>query len=193
MVRTARRAAAGLLSSLVILGAGAAAAQAPPGFILREHARPLPDVAFEDRTGATLRLADFRGKVVLLNLWATWCAPFRREMPTLDRLQAMLGEPAFEVVALSVDREGIPAVAAFYEELGLEALAIYVDSSMRAMHTLGALGLPTTLLLDREGNEVGRLLGPAEWDSPEMVAFIRAYLERSKPPPTPTTSVRNET
>jgi thiol-disulfide isomerase/thioredoxin len=191
MMRTARRATGALL--IAILGAGNAAAQAPPGFALREHARPLADIAFEDRTGTTLRFSDFRGKVVLLNLWATWCAPCRREMPTLDRLQAMLGGPAFEVVALSVDREGIPAVASFYEELGLEALAIYVDSSTTAMHALGALGLPSTLLLDPDGNEVGRLLGPAEWDSPEMVAFMRAYLERSKPSPTPTTSVRNET
>jgi hypothetical protein len=114
-------------------------------------------------------------------------------MPTLDRLQAMLGGPAFEVVALSVDREGTPAVAAFYEELGLEALAIYVDSLTRAMRALGAFGLPTTLLLDREGNEAGRLLGPAEWDSPEMVAFIRDYLETSRPQPSPTTRASNET
>lgn len=191
MMRRARRATGALL--IAILGASAAAAPVPPGFILHEQPRPLPEVVFEDQSGTTLRLADFRGRVVLLNLWATWCAPCRREMPTLDRLQAMLGGPAFEVVALSVDREGVPPVAAFYEELGLEALAIYVDSSTRAMRALGALGLPTTLLLDREGNEVGRLLGPAEWDSPEMVAFIRDYLEMSKPLQTPTTSARNET
>ena len=116
MARTRGRVNAGLLSLMVILGAGAAA-QAPPGFVLREQARPAPDVAFEDQAGAPLRLSDFRGKVILLNLWATWCAPCRREMPTLDRLQAMIGGPDFEVVALSVDREGVPAVAAFYEEL----------------------------------------------------------------------------
>ena len=191
MMRRARRATGALL--IAILGASAAAAPVPPGLILHEQPRPLPEVVFEDQSGTTLRLADFRGRVVLLNLWATWCAPCRREMPTLDRLQAMLGGPAFEVVALSVDREGVPAVAAFYEELGLEALAIYVDSSPRAMRALGALGLPTTLLLDRDGNEIGRLLGPAEWDSPEMVAFIRDNLEMSKPLQTPTTSARNET
>jgi hypothetical protein len=105
----------------------------------------------------------------------------------------MLGGPAFEVVALSVDRDGIPAVAAFYEELGLDALAIYVDSSTRATRALGALGLPTTLLLDRDGNEVGRLLGPAEWDSPEVVAFLRDYLKMSQPRRNPTTRVSNET
>jgi len=157
MLRMARGAIAALL--IAILGASAAAAPAPPGFILQKQARPLPEIAFEDQAGATLRLSDFRGKVILLNLWATWCAPCRHEMPTLDHLQAMLGGPAFEVVALSVDREGVATVAPFYEELGLEALAIYVDSSTRAMRALGALGLPTTLLLDPDGNEIGRLLG----------------------------------
>lgn len=193
MMRTGRRVTAGLFGILAILVAGGAVAERPAGLMLHEQPRPLPEVAFEGRMGTTFRVADFRGKVVLLNLWATWCAPCRREMPTLDRLQAMLGGPAFEVVALSVDREGTPAVAAFYEELGLEALAIYVDSSTRAMRRLGALGLPTTLLLDRDGNEVGRLLGPAEWDSPGMVAFIRDYLEMSRPQPSPTTRASNET
>jgi hypothetical protein len=81
-------------------------------------------------------------------------------------------------------------VAAFYEELGVDALAIYVDTSTRAARTLGALGLPTTLLLNRDGDEIGRLLGPAEWDSPETIAFIRGYIDMSEP--TPTTSARNE-
>jgi thiol-disulfide isomerase/thioredoxin len=192
MMTTGRGATTGLLSLLLVLGAGAAA-QAPPGFILREQARPVPEIQFEDQARAPLHLSDFRGKVLLLNLWATWCAPCRREMPTLDRLQATLARPDFQVVALSVDRDGVPAVAAFYEELGVEALAIYVDSSTSAMRALGALGLPTTLLLNRDGNEIGRLLGPAEWDSPEMVAFVRDYLEMSRPQPSPTTRASNET
>jgi len=193
MTRTGRRAMAGLLGLLTSLVAGGAVAGPPAGFMLHEQPRPLPQVSFEGPTGTSFRLADFRGKVVLLNLWATWCAPCRREMPTLDRLQALLDGPAFEVVALSVDREGTPAVAAFYEELGLDALTIYVDSSTRAMRALGALGLPTTLLLDRDGNEIGRLLGPAEWDSPGMVAFLRDYLETSRPQPSATTRASNET
>lgn len=191
MTGSGRRGLAVLLSLFTVLAFGQAAAQAPPGFVLHDQARPVPEVTFEDQTGKTLRLADFRGRVVLLNLWATWCAPCRREMPTLDRLQKMLGGPDFEVVALSVDREGLPAVAAFYAELGLDALAIYVDGSTRAMRALAALGLPTTLLLDRNGNEIGRLLGPAEWDSPEMVAFLRRRIEPPEPPVT--TSARNET
>jgi hypothetical protein len=100
-------------------------------------------------------------------------------MPTLDRLQATLGGPDFQVVALSIDRKGLSAVREFYDELGLETLAIYVDETGEAQRALSVLGLPTTLLLDREGNEGGRLLGPAEWDSPEMVAFLRDYLKRT--------------
>jgi thiol-disulfide isomerase/thioredoxin len=138
----------------------------------------MPEIQFEDGQGTTLSLADFRGKVVLLNIWATWCAPCRREMPTLDRLQAELGGPEFEVVALSIDRTGLPAVREFYQEIGLETLPIYLDPSGKSQRELRVLGIPTTLLLDQEGNETGRLAGPAEWDSPEMVRFIRSYVER---------------
>ena len=155
-----------------------AEAQAPAGFVVHESPRSLAEIEFENGEGETSSLAEFRGKVVLLNIWATWCAPCRREMPTLERLQAELGGPAFEVVALSLDRKGLPVVKEFYEELGLQNLAMYVDESGAAQRALNVLGLPTTLLLDRDGNEIGRLLGPAQWDSPEMVSFIRGYVER---------------
>jgi len=155
-----------------------AGAQAPAGFAVHEGPRPLPDIQFENSQGEAMSLADFRGKVLLLNIWATWCAPCRREMPTLERLQAELGGPDFEVVALSTDRKGLPVVKEFYEELGLHQLGMYVDASGKASRELSALGVPTTLLIDREGNELGRLAGPAEWDSPEMVSFIRGYIER---------------
>jgi thiol-disulfide isomerase/thioredoxin len=153
-------------------------AQAPTGFAVHESPRPLSELQFENGQGEGMSLADFRGKVVLLNIWATWCAPCRREMPTLERLQAELGAPDFQVVALSLDRKGLPVVQEFYTELGLETLPIYVDMSGAAQRALSVLGLPTTLLLDRDGNEIGRLLGPAEWDSSEMVSFIRGYVER---------------
>jgi thiol-disulfide isomerase/thioredoxin len=143
---------------------------------------PTPGIAAATMSGASqgeaIGLADFRGKVVLLNIWATWCAPCRREMPTLERLQAELGGPDFEVVALSIDRKGISVVKEFYDELGLRELGMYVDTSAKASRELGALGVPTTLLIDREGNEIGRLLGPAEWDSPEMVDFIRGQIRQ---------------
>ena len=155
-----------------------AGAQAPAGFAVHESPRPLPDIQFENGRGEAMSLADLRGKVVLLNIWATWCAPCRREMPTLERLQAELGGPDFEVVALSIDRKVLPVVKEFYGELGLRELGMYVDTSAKASRELNALGVPTTLLIDREGNELGRLAGPAEWDSPEMVSFIRGYIER---------------
>jgi thiol-disulfide isomerase/thioredoxin len=155
-----------------------ARAQAPAGFAVHESPRPLPNIQFENGEGDAISLADFRGKVVLLNIWATWCAPCRREMPTLERLQAELGGSDFEVVALSIDRNGLPVVKEFYEELGLQELGMYVDASAKASRELSALGVPTTLLIDREGSELGRLAGPAEWDSPEMVGFIRGYIER---------------
>ena len=134
----------------------------------------VPELHFVDGAGQPRTLADFRGKVVLLNLWATWCVPCRQELPALARLQARLGGPKFEVLALAIDKKGLPAVQAFYAELGLKALAIYVDGSERAASQLGALGLPTTLLVDAQGNEIGRAVGPREWDAPAAVAEIDA-------------------
>jgi thiol-disulfide isomerase/thioredoxin len=186
---TVRQAAPGLrpalaLALMLAMALSDALAQnPPPAFSMHAAPRPLPEIRFEDGEGKAMSLADFRGSVVLLNIWATWCAPCRREMPTLDRLQATLGGPDFQVVALSIDRQGLPAVQEFYDELGLETLAIYIDESGEAQRALSVLGLPTTLLLDREGSEIGRLLGPAEWDSPEMVAFFRDYLKHTAADP----------
>jgi thiol-disulfide isomerase/thioredoxin len=134
--------------------------------------RPVPELHFVDGAGQPRTLTDFHGKVVLLNLWATWCLPCRQEMPALARLQARLGGSHFEVLALATDKKGLPAVRAFYAEIGLQALAIYVDGSERATSQLGALGLPTTLLVDAQGNEIGRAVGPREWDAPAAVAEI---------------------
>lgn len=156
------------------------------GFTPLEEPRPLPELRFVDGEERALTIADFRGRLVLLNIWATWCGPCRREMPTLDHLQAKLGGPDFEVVALSIDREGVPVVREFYRELGLEALGIYVDKSSQATRDLNIVGIPTTLLIDQKGREIGRVVGPAEWDGPEVVKLVRRYLER---PPPGTTSL----
>lgn len=145
---------------------------------LHDAPRPLPDIRFRDGENQARSLADFRGKVVLLNIWATWCGPCRREMPTLDRLQATLGGPDFQVVALSIDRAGMKVVSAFYAETGIEHLARYIDESGRTTQALKVPGLPTTLLIDREGREIARHVGPAEWDTPEMVAFFKQQLGR---------------
>ena len=115
----------------------------------------------------------------MLNLWATWCAPCRREMPSLDRLQAKYGGDGLEVIALSLDRGDIAKVRAFFDELAISNLAIYQDPKGRAGRELAAPGLPTTVVIDRAGQEVGRLLGPAEWDSPEALAVIEALMGSS--------------
>jgi thiol-disulfide isomerase/thioredoxin len=153
---------------------------APGAFVLRLHDEPrqLADVAFIDDQGRTRTLRQFRDKLLLVNLWATWCAPCREEMPALDRLQRELGGADFEVLALSIDSGGPPAVKRFYDEMGIRSLAIYVDATMRASGAFGAMGIPTTLLVDAEGREIGRRTGPAQWDGPDAVRIIKAYLEQ---------------
>jgi thiol-disulfide isomerase/thioredoxin len=144
--------------------------------LLREP-RLLPDIGFADSDGRSTRLSSYRGKVVLLNIWATWCVPCRKEMPALDRLQASFRGSDFEVVALSVDRDGLRAVTGFYVQTGIRHLRIYVDESGQAMSDLGVAAIPTTLLIDRHGNEIGRKTGPAEWDNPVIVEVIRDHLD----------------
>ena len=143
-----------------------------------EPRRPVPEITFLDGQGEEVTLDDFRGKVVVLNLWATWCAPCRREMPALDRLQAEHGDDGLAVVALSQDRgEALDKIRTFYDEEGVETLAIYRDPSARSARELKAPGLPTTIVIDRQGREVGRVLGDAEWDGPQAIELLQALLE----------------
>ena len=137
---------------------------------------PVPATTFTDPEGGTHSLADWRGKVVLLNFWATWCAPCREEMPSLDRLQQELGSDTFEVVALAVDRAGPETAQKFLNEIGVTALKLYSDTTTRSGSALRAVGMPTTILIDAEGREIGRLPGPYEWDAPEAKALIKAEL-----------------
>ncbi|MEQ8283750.1 MAG: TlpA disulfide reductase family protein [Parvibaculum sp.] len=137
---------------------------------------PVPAVVFEGGAGEALTFDDFEGRVVLLNLWATWCAPCREEMPALDRLQAALGSERFEVVALSVDSKGHDLAHRFFDENGIGSLAFYIDPTARANVTLKAFGLPTTLLIAPDGREIGRLVGPAEWDGDDAKRLIEAVL-----------------
>jgi thiol-disulfide isomerase/thioredoxin len=145
-------------------------------FVFRKEPEALPEVKFQDAEGKERTLADWRGKVVLLNLWATWCVPCRKEMPALDRLQQELGSDKFEVVAISVDRKGIEGARKFLDETKVGKLALYVDTTTRLTSELRAVGLPATLLIDAQGREIGRLLGPAEWDSEDAKRLIRAAL-----------------
>lgn len=148
------------------------------GFTVWSDSKPVPAVQFIDGEGSLRGVADFQGKVVLLNVWATWCGPCREEMPTLDRLQKQLGSADFEVVALSVDQAGEQVVRDFYQAVGVQHLGLYIDSSALAAIELSAIGLPTTLLLDRQGREIGA----AEWDSPEVVVYLREVIARIQRP-----------
>ncbi len=141
-----------------------------------DQPREVPVLQFTDEAGHSLSLRDFRGRPILLNIWATWCVPCRKEMPSLDRLQTLAGKSQLLVLALSVDLQGAPAVKRFYDELGLHALDIYLDPANNSSSELKTVGLPTTLLIDRDGREIGRKIGAEEWDSPSMVAELERHL-----------------
>lgn len=185
------------LAAAVVAAAWTIVANAQEGkkFVMHAAPKPVAAIQFEDALGKSRSLTDFRGKVVLLNIWATWCVPCRKEMPALDRLQALFEARDFEVLPLSIDRGGLDVVRKFYAEVGIQKLGIYRDTSGGATRGLGAVGIPTTLLIDREGREIGRLIGPAEWDAPDMVAFIKCVISgdaaaqsqvETKPAATPT-------
>jgi thiol-disulfide isomerase/thioredoxin len=153
-----------------------AAEKLPANFVVHNSPRPLTAIQFEDEQGEARSLSDFRGKIIVLSNWATWCVPCRREMPTLDRLEAQLGGSGFQVVPVSIDRGGIDTVRKFYAETAVQKLPLYVDRSGQVLRAAGAIGLPTTLVINRDGQEVGRLTGPAEWDSAEIAQFLRPLI-----------------
>ena len=185
-------AGAGFLAALLIPGHGpkvrgfnplaaerqaGAVATALGTFVKPAEPRALPDLSFTSTDGKPHRLSEWRGKVVLLNLWATWCAPCKVEMPSLDRLQAKLGSDAFTVLALSVDRTGIDKAAAFFSGNSIAHLAVYNDSESTATAALRASGLPVSVVLDGQGREVARLTGPADWDSPATIAKVEEFIK----------------
>jgi len=150
--------------------------------LVAKEPRPLPDLDFLGHDGKATKLSAFRGRTVLLNLWATWCAPCRKEMPALDKLQAELGGAYFEVVAVTIDQRNLDRPKAFLKEIGVSRLAYYADPTARIFQQLRAVdravGMPTTLLIDPEGCELGYLAGPAEWASEDAMKLIRAAVGR---------------
>jgi thiol-disulfide isomerase/thioredoxin len=146
----------------------------------------VPDLAFKDAAGQGRTLADWRGRTVLVNLWATWCVPCRKEMPALDALQADLGGPHFDVVAINIDTRNPEKPLAFLKDIGVTRLAYYSDQSARVyedLKTAGkAFGMPTTLIVDPSGCEIGNMAGPAEWASDDGVKLVSAAIGSDEKP-----------
>ncbi|MCT8158952.1 TlpA disulfide reductase family protein [Pseudoruegeria sp. SHC-113] len=176
-----------VLYTALALGANAAFADMAAVEALREgdmkklmfHSDPAPASvkAFTDAEGQELTLEAYKGKYALVNFWATWCAPCRHEMPSLDRLQAELGGERFEVVTIATGRNPRPAIDKFFKQAEIQHLPVLLDPNMALARESGVLGLPVTILLDPEGREIARLIGDAEWDSDSAKAIIAALAE----------------
>ena len=147
-------------------------------FKLAKTPKPLPALEFQDAADKPMRFADCKGKALLINFWATWCVPCVKEMPSLDRLQAALPKDKFLVLPLSIDGPSRPKVAPFYKDQKLARLGIYFDKNRKAMQGLGVSLLPTSILVDPEGRELGRLEGDADWDMPESIALMKAAISK---------------
>jgi thiol-disulfide isomerase/thioredoxin len=149
----------------------------PAGFVARERPQPAPPAEFRTASGKHFKLADFRGRVVLLSLWTTSCVPCQSEMPSFDRLQAMYQGDGLAVLAVSVDNAGSTAVRSFFHQNRLNNLMPYLDDHGSTGIAFNAHRFPTTLLIDRDGNVVGSLTAAGQWDSPDALALIRRYLD----------------
>jgi len=168
---------------LILVGGGSAAVDNPgvpePArlgeFVPSAPLLPAPATSFVDLTGSEVSLAQFSGKIVLVNLWATWCEPCLREMPSLERLQSRLGDKIV-VVAISEDRGGSKTVEPFIGKLGLKSVKIYLDPKSAMERAFKVQGLPTSFLIDREGRVLGRVEGAAEWDKPKLLGILKSFL-----------------
>lgn len=193
-----RKRPACLLLALLLVGAvlqfavahpsvAAAQTEEPPltgafaeDFILSNPPRPASLGAFKNLAGEVQSLVDYRGSVVLLNFWATWCGPCRAEMPSLDRLQNRLGSEGLKVLAVQTrDTSGLQAIPGFMARENLQWLEPFADDQDQTARAYAVQGLPSTFLIDRNGNLIGGLLGAAEWDSPDALALIRYYLDQA--------------
>ena len=152
------------------------------GVVVAERPLRLPDLTLRDASGQEHRLSEWRGRTVLLNLWATWCIPCRKEMPALDALEAKLGGPAFQVVAINIDTRDLDKPKNWLKEAGIDRLTYYADPSAKVFQELKvagrATGMPTTILVDPAGCEIGTLAGPAEWASNDAVKLVTAALAK---------------
>ncbi|OSP55652.1 TlpA disulfide reductase family protein [Pseudoruegeria sp. SK021] len=136
--------------------------------------QPVSDIAFSDLDGSTHYLSDFAGKLVVLNFWATWCAPCKKEMPSLDRLQAELGGDTLQVVTIATGRNSPAGINRFFQEEGVSNLPTYIDPKQTLARDMAVLALPITVLIDKEGREIARLRGEADWDTDSALAILSA-------------------
>ena len=148
-------------------------------FIPLERPQPASEVAFTDIAGNPAAFSDFKGKLLLVNLWATWCQPCLREMPSLEKLQASQGDQ-LTVAAISEDRGGAKVVEPFVAKLGLDKVKVYLDPKSEVGHAFGVRGLPTTVIIDPKGQLVGRVEGAADWDMPKMLMALTPFLPARK-------------
>ncbi|MGH1367857.1 MAG: TlpA disulfide reductase family protein [Maritimibacter sp.] len=175
-----------LLYAALLLGANAAFATDLAALrdgdmkklVLHSTPKAVSTVAFTDPDGGTHSLADYEGKIVLLNFWATWCAPCREEMPALEALSRSLGGDDFAVVPIATGRNPIPGVRRFFEEIGVDSLPILLDPKSKLAREMGVMALPVTLILDREGREIARLMGDADWNSESARAIMSALMSQ---------------
>lgn len=137
----------------------------------------MPPLLFQDPQGNTYNLTDFKGRYILLNLWATWCAPCVHEMPSLNSLQRKLGGQNFIVLAINEEREGVTLAPLFYRQHGIRDLNAYIDKNGRAPFLLKADGLPLSVLVDPQGHEVGRVVGDTDWASDETISFLKKKID----------------
>jgi thiol-disulfide isomerase/thioredoxin len=156
------------------------AQELPKNLIVNELPQPVGGLRFDDGRSQTQSLADFHGKVVLLNIWATWCTPCRKELPALEHLGAALDGAEFAILAVSIDRGGIEAVRKLFGQLSIETLPIYIDTSGRAMRAARVNALPTSLIIDRDGREVARVVGPVDWDAVATIDYFRRVVARGE-------------
>jgi thiol-disulfide isomerase/thioredoxin len=164
-----------------LLAAADGTPSAPEGpfarnFTFSDPAVPAPSADFQTLDGAATALADFRGQVLLVNFWATWCVPCVKEMPALERLHLALADEGLAVLAISQDRGGAAVVTPFLARLDLQHLPVYLDAKGVLARAFALKGLPTTFVIGRDGRVLAGLVGPAEWDSPEALEFLRHYL-----------------
>lgn len=146
---------------------------------LNFHSAPIASSSevFLSETGAEMTLADYQGQYVVLNFWATWCAPCRKEMPQLSDLQDTLGGDAMQVVTIATGRNPRPAMERFFEEIGVDNLPLHTDARQSLARSLGVLGLPVTIILDPDGQEIARMQGEADWSSDSAFAIMRALID----------------